>query len=229
MRMNGNGGKPIEYRPLFPIPAEVANLAYFVLLDEPELRTPIGLAFPPKRAHSFALWLTTYPAVVAYFGQSRVVERLCEKHIGLYGSLSASWKESLKASALIHQAISVMAPDYLWHYAAWCSQQCEGEFSLPVSAMMAWFLHEGASFFLEDYLPLLGKGGNALMEDVAAVARAAGEVEETFRPLADGFSEEENPYQTIGDLWGAVQMKEAAEGLIFSGNGPFPPFSAQSG
>lgn len=66
------------------------------------------------------------------------------------------------------------------------------------------------------------------MEDVAAVARAAAEVEETFRPLADGFSEEENPYQIIGDLWGAVQMKEAAEELIFSGNGPFPPFSAKS-
>ncbi|MDD4933870.1 MAG: hypothetical protein PHO89_10455 [Methylacidiphilaceae bacterium] len=223
---NGDDGERIEYRPLFPIPGEIANLAYFVLLDEPDLRTPIRLAFFSKRAHSFALWLTTYPAVVAYFGQSRVVERLCEKHIGLYGSLATSWKESLKACALIHQGISVMAPDYLWSYAAWCSRQCEGDFSLPISAMMAWFLHEGASFFLEDYLPLLGKGSNALMADVTDVARAAREVEETFAPLADGFSERENPYQVIGDLWGAVQMKEAAEEWIFSGNGPIPPFSA---
>ncbi len=214
--MNGDGGDRLEYRPLFPIPCEVGNLAFFALLDDPDLRTPIDLAFFPKRAHRFALWLTTYPPVAAYFGQSRVVERLCEEHIGLFGSLATSWKESLKASALIHQAISVMAGDYLWHYLLWCSRRCEGEFSLPISAMMGWFLHEGASFFLKDYLPLLGKGSNALMEDVAAVTQAAREVEETFAPLADGFSEAENPYRIIGDLRGTLQIKEEAEDLIFS-------------
>lgn len=227
MNANGDAGEPIEYRPLFPIPSEVGNLAFFALLDDPDLRTPIDLAFPPKKAHHFALWLTAYPPVVAYFGQSRVVERLCEEHIGLFGSLATSWKESFKASTLIHQAISTMASDYLWRYLLWCSKQCAGEFSLPISAMMGWFLHEGASFFLKDYLPLLGKGSNALMDDVAAVAQAAQEVQETFSPLADGFSEEESPYRIIGDLRGTIQLKEEAE-LLFSGNGPFSPFSVGS-
>lgn len=223
MNLNGDVDEEIEYRPFFPIPKEVGNLAYFSLLDETDLRTPVKLAFSPERAHSFALWLATYPAVAAYFGQSRVIERLCEKHIGLFGSLSTSWTESLKASALIHQAISVMANDYLWRYLTWCSRHCEGDFALPISVMMGWTLHEGAGFFLEDYLPLLGKGNNALMEDVAAVARAARIVQETFSPLADGLSERENPYQVMGDLRGAIQIKEAAEELIFSGGGPFSP------
>ncbi|VVM06235.1 hypothetical protein MAMC_01004 [Methylacidimicrobium cyclopophantes] len=225
MKMNGDDREPLEYRPLFPIAGEVGNLAFFALLDDPDLRTPVALAFPPEKAHPFALWLTTYPPVVAYFGQSRVVERLCEEHIGLYGSLAASWKESLKASSLIHQAISVMATDYLWRYLLWSANRCEGELSLPISAMMGWILHEGASFFLRDYLPLLGKGRNALMEDVAAVAQAARDVQELFAPLSDGFSEEENPYQVIGDLRDAVQIKEAAEELVFSGSAPLPPLS----
>ncbi|CAB4243574.1 protein of unknown function [Methylacidimicrobium sp. AP8] len=214
MNANGGGGGPVEYRPLFPIPNEMGNLAFFALLDDADLRTPIDLAFPATKAHRLALWLTTYPPVVAYFGQSPIVERLCEEHIGFFGNLATSWKESLKASALIHQAIAMMASDYLWRYLAWCSQGCAGEFSLPVSAMMGWILHEGASFFLKDYLPLLGKGSNALMEDVAAVAQAAQEVQETFSPLADGFSEKENPYRLIADVRGIIQIKEEAEELV---------------
>ncbi|QSR85022.1 hypothetical protein [Methylacidimicrobium sp. B4] len=207
---NGDQG-PTKYSPLFPIPNEMGNLAFFSLMDDPALRTAVDLRFAPEKAHHLALWLTSYPAVVAYFGQSRTVERLCEEHIGLYGNLSTSWKESLKASALIHHAIFSAASDYLFRYTTWCADSYPGDLALPVSVMIGWMLHEGATFFLKDYVPLFSHASSALIDDLPAVVEAAQVVQEHLSPLADGFSEAENPYRHIADVHSSLQLNQEAE------------------
>jgi hypothetical protein len=197
--------EPFRFRPCIPVPGGSGNLFLFGF-DAPELLEARVIEIPPEVVHDLVYFSSFYPMLVRYFGVSKIVERLCEEHIGFWESLAASWHISLAACCLIHQAVEEAACRLVSLYNLWKEDPGTKEpMYFPFSVMLGWSLHQAAAYYLEDFATWL-ESPNALVPDGPRAKKAAENVRDFFQPFFDLFPKDKSPYLAVLDLQGLSEL-----------------------
>ena len=147
----------------------------------------------------FYSFLSIYPSIAAFYGNSLQIERLSKKYSMVLRDLSKAVHAVHCATCLINQAINAWAPKFCMGSSQWHKESNDPDMAYPLSAMMGWSIREAADYYIHDYAPRMS-APHPLARDPKALALIAADVRSYFSPFAELFSDEENPYTAIMDL-----------------------------
>ncbi|QSR88904.1 hypothetical protein IT6_00930 [Methylacidiphilum caldifontis] len=199
-----------RFKTVFPSYFEPGKFLHF-FLAEPRLFKADVIRIPNDIIESLCSFASIYPSFPSFFGVSMTVDRLSEKNLPFYGSLSTSWHYSFVACAIINHAVIESCGHFLQNYFYFknhLSKESQSVMGHPFSPILGWCYFETTQFWLEDYAPIVGKR-NAFVDNPALFNKHVQKIQEFFLPYHLLFNEEENPYIFISDNYSTLDFIES--------------------
>ncbi|ACD83228.1 Hypothetical protein Minf_1173 [Methylacidiphilum infernorum V4] len=197
-----------RFKVVFPAYFDPGKFLHF-FLTEPRLFKADIIRIPQELIPFFCSYASIYPSLPSYFGMSATVDRLSEKNLPFYESLTNSWHYSFVACAIINLAVIESCSHFIQNY-SYFKQNCPEQSFMghPFSPLLGWCYYETTLYWFEDYSPLVGKK-NAFVDNSTLFSQQVKKIQEFFLPYHSLFNEEENPYFLISDHQSTLELIES--------------------